>query len=303
MTALGPWFAVATHETSGGARPSVLALAESAIFQAPCPPDPARGHAALEAIRRAGDDPRAAPKRALVVPLDSILEVGHTPAYDRVDVTYEAGGLPRTLRVVSPGDEAAAGLFAALRDRLGAGLPAASRRVHLHELTQPPGLAYAAVLGLFALAFLLVGAFGIDDPKNMADPQVNRFLIFFALGKALGPVLGALAAILAVAAAAGWQGYRYAHRPELFILHLRAPAADPARLQLADLGINGRASALGSIAGCVVLGIAILGFTILERNPASHAVFVVAGTSFITLAGWFWSIYLRIEPADERRVP
>jgi len=302
MSAAGPWFAVANHEGSGGARPSAIALTADAILQAPSPPDPERARAALEAIGRAGDDPRAAPKpkRALAVPLGAVLEAAHAPAYDRVDVPYEAGGLPRTLRVVSPDDDAAAGLFAALGDRLGAGVPVEARRIRLHELTQPPGLAYAAVLGLFALAFLLVGAFGLDDPRNVADPQVRRFLIVFALGKALGPVLGTLAAVLAVAAAAGWQGYRYARRPEVLVLHLRAPAADPARLRLAALGIDGKASALGSIAGCVLLGIAILGFTLLERNPASRAVFVVAGTSFLALAGWLWSIYLRIEPADER---
>ena len=81
MSAPGPWFAIARHEGSGGARPSVLALTDAAILQAPCPPDPARGRAALEAIGRAG----AAPSRALVVPRGAVLEVAHTPAYGRVD--------------------------------------------------------------------------------------------------------------------------------------------------------------------------------------------------------------------------
>ena len=296
------WFVTAAHERSGGARPSLIALTPRALLQAPCPADPERRRAVLEALRAAGDDPRSAHPRALAVPLDSVLEAAHTPAYARLDVRYEAGGLPRTLRIVSPGDDTTAAIFAALRERLGAGVPVESRRVRFHEMVHPPGLAYAAVLGLFALAFLLVGAFGVDDPRPAADPQVRRFLVFFAIGKALGPVLGVLAAVLAVAAAGGWMVHRYSLRPSVSVLHLRPPSADPALLRLAALGMNGRAAALGSIAGLVLLGVAVLCFTVLERNPASRAVFVVVGTSFLAFAGWLWSITLKIEPAQDRRV-
>ena len=86
---------------------------------------------------------------------------------------------------------------------------------------------------------------------------------------------------------------------------LRRRVEDARRKFAADARLDAirlsRASTLGSIAGLVLLGVAILGFTVLERNPASRAVFVVVGTSFIALAGWLWSIALKIEPAQDRR--